>query len=150
MPLTNNELEHQLRLARREPLVLARLDRSTATTGDVLVFDGSGWVPGPVPNDSLADACLDLDGVPIVDMDGEAMCEPDETAVLELNLVTWVQSAPLAVWDILHARGKNPINVQVEDPDGNEMFPTVSFPTVDSVQIRWAFPMAGTAKILFS
>ena len=150
MPLTNNELEHQVRLARREPLVLSRLDRGAATSGDVLVFDGTSWVPGPIPNDSLADAVTDLDGEPIIDLDGDPVTEPDTAAVLELNLVTWVQSAPLAVWDILHAKGKNPINVQVEDQDGNEMFPTVSFPTVDSVRIRWAFPVAGIAKILFS
>lgn len=151
MPATNNELEFALQRARTEPIPLPRLDRSGASnTGDVVTWDGSQWVPAPVPNDSLAGACFDLDGEPIVDLDGEPVWEPDDGGGFELNIVEWVQSVEASVWQIFHAFGRNPINVQVVDSSGNEFFPTVSFPTTSTVQVRWAFPMTGRVTILFS
>lgn len=151
MPATNNELEHALRVARSEPILLPRLDKGGASAvGDVISWDGQHWVASPLPDGLLDDAVTDLDGEPVVDLDGEGVTEPADDAGFELNIIYWTQSEASSLWTVFHAFGRNPINVQVVDDAGREMFPSVEFPTSSTVRIRWGFPMTGKATILFS
>jgi hypothetical protein len=157
MPATNNELEHLLARMRTEPIDPSRIGSGgAATTGLVLVWDGDHWVPAYIPDPLLPGAVKDLDGEPLIDFDGHAIYEPGDLGggggggTATLDVYTHDQSVAASLWNVLHARGKNPVSVQVTGPDGNILEPTKQFPSVNSTWLRFGFATTGQAKLIFN
>lgn len=153
MPATNNELEHLIARLRTEPIDPARLGSGGADTiGVALLWDGTHWVPTALPDPLTSGACKDLDSEPIIDLDGAAVYEPgdlDGGGSATLNVYTHTQSTAASLWNVLHARGKQPINILVTGPDGNPIEPTPIFPSTNSTWLRFGFATTGQAKLLF-
>lgn len=138
-------------LARTEKILLPRLDEGGATDpGQLLGWDGEEWGPVVFAIDVSGWGILDVDGELLVDVDFEVLEQPGvETESNSIIIYRHVQSTPAQVWTISHAVGKFPINVVTTDASEREIFGRVESPDEATTLVKWGWPRAGTAVLLF-
>lgn len=148
--MTNHEIEYLAYRALREPIKLARIESGGARQGQTLQFDGKHWYPG-VTIDNADTVILDLDGIEIVDIDGDGIIEPGDLVALttEIAQLLFEQSSPSDFWTIPHGQQRRPFTIEVRDSDHNPAFPTVKHLDLNTTAIRFAFPTTGSAVLTF-